>query len=101
MPGSRYDVFIRDLQSEKTERVSVASDGPQARGDSYLPVISADGRLVAFLSHSNNLVEGDTNNAGVYTVTLLVSGPGGTNTIVRPAYINVQPRRFFLPLVRR
>jgi PKD repeat protein len=39
--------------------------------------------------------------AGVYTVTLLVSGPGGTDTLVQPGYVTVQSRRFFLPLVRR
>jgi PKD repeat protein len=39
--------------------------------------------------------------AGVYTITLMVSGPGGTDTLVRPAYVTVQPRKFFLPLVRR
>jgi Tol biopolymer transport system component len=44
-----------------TSRVSVASDGTQANGDSSGPVISADGRSVAFTSNATNLVAGDTN----------------------------------------
>ncbi len=46
-----------------TTRVSVASDGVQANGDSGAGGISADGRFVAFASSASNLVTGDTNNA--------------------------------------
>ena len=55
------DVFIRDIQTGTTTFVSVASDGTQ--GDDYSggPSISADGRYVAFDSHADNLVSGDTN----------------------------------------
>jgi hypothetical protein len=45
----------------KTERVSVSSSGAQADHGSYGPVISADGRFVAFASSATNLVPGDTN----------------------------------------
>jgi len=45
------------------ERVSVASDGQQSNGASYVSAISADGRYVAFDSDASNLVEGDTNGA--------------------------------------
>lgn len=50
-----------------TERVSVASDGTQARGPETEPVssdaaISGDGRFVAFTSTATNLVAGDTND---------------------------------------
>jgi hypothetical protein len=44
-----------------TTRVSLASAGSQANGNSYQPAISADGRYVAFLSNASNLVAGDTN----------------------------------------
>ena len=44
-------------------RASVASNGTQANGDSWMPVISADGRTVAFQSKASNLVSGDTNAA--------------------------------------
>ncbi len=44
------------------ERISVASDGTQANGDSAVPSISADGRYVAFASLASNLVPDDTND---------------------------------------
>ncbi|MGZ8214799.1 MAG: TolB family protein [Methylosarcina sp.] len=57
------DVFIRDLTTGLTRRVSVSSSGGQGNGSSGDPSISPDGRYVAFSSFSNNLVPGDTNNA--------------------------------------
>lgn len=56
------DVFVRDRLAGTTELVGIASDGTVANNGSELPVISADGRIVAFRSSSNNLVPGDTNN---------------------------------------
>ena len=61
--NARVDVFIRDLDTGMVERVSIASDGTQGNGTSNSPVVSADGRLVAFGSYASTLVEGDTNNA--------------------------------------
>lgn len=40
-------------------RVSVAADGGPANGPSTQPVVSADGRFVAFVSTATNLVAGD------------------------------------------
>jgi Tol biopolymer transport system component len=57
-----WDVFIHDTQTNQTFRVSVASDGAQGNGDSFLPSISADGRYLAFVSRGSNLVSGDTND---------------------------------------
>ena len=57
-----FDVFVRDFRSGTTQRVSVASDGTQANGDSYGQAISADGRYVTFDSDASNLVPGDTNH---------------------------------------
>jgi hypothetical protein len=42
-------------------RVSVATDGTQANGHSFLAAMSATGRFVAFTSFASNLVAGDTN----------------------------------------
>src|SRR5262249_22987265 len=53
--------FVRDRLASRTTRISVASDGTQADGDSFLPTISGDGRYVAFGSFASNLVPGDTN----------------------------------------
>jgi WD40 repeat protein len=52
-------VFVHDRVTGKTALASIASDGTQGGG--LFPVISADGRYVAFGSFSDNLVEGDTN----------------------------------------
>jgi Tol biopolymer transport system component len=58
------DVFVRDLQSGTTERVSVGPGGSEGNGQSGLTgglSISADGRFVAFASLASNLVVGDAN----------------------------------------
>ena len=54
------DVFVHDLETGQTVRVSVASGGTQADDCSRDPSISADGRYVAFYSSASNLVAGDT-----------------------------------------
>src|SRR5207253_961741 len=57
------DIFVRDLTTGQTVRVSVDSAGIQGNGASFSPSLSADGRLVAFDSFATNLVPGDTNGA--------------------------------------
>lgn len=57
----RGDVFVRDLVTLTTTRVSVSSDGDEADDASYFPAISSDGRFVAFESVATNLVPDDTN----------------------------------------
>ena len=61
--NDHQDVFVRDMQTEVTTRVSVDSNGGQANDESYWVVLSADGRYVAFTSHASNLVPTDTNGA--------------------------------------
>jgi hypothetical protein len=56
------DIFVRDLQTNTTRRVSVDSNGIQGNSGSFFPVISADGRYVTFESDATNLVADDTNN---------------------------------------
>jgi len=55
------DIFLRDRQTGQTTRVSVASDGSEANGESKAPSVSAYGRYVAFGSVASNLVPDDTN----------------------------------------
>ena len=55
------DVFVHDRETGQTSRVSVASDDSQANDGSVNPVISANGRYVAFDSFASNLVSDDTN----------------------------------------
>lgn len=53
------DVFVRDRLTGSTERVSVNLAGGNPNDDSAFPVISADGRFVAFNSSASDLVPGD------------------------------------------
>ncbi len=59
-----YDVFVYDIASGATSRVSVSSGGGQGDGVSNHPGLSADGRYVVFDSVATNLVPGDTNATG-------------------------------------
>lgn len=78
MPGDTngvVDVFVHDRDADgdgifdetdpgarATVRVSVASDGSASQGgNSAIPSIGADGRVVAFASGAFNLVGGDSN----------------------------------------
>ena len=56
------DVFVRDLQTGTTTRVSVNSGGTgSGNNDSGSPMISVDGRFVVFTSTASDLVANDTN----------------------------------------
>ena len=89
------DVFVRDLVTGTTSRVSVTSTGEQANGFSaFSMAISADGRYVLFDSEATNLVPGDTNGVRDIFVhdrrtgrTSRVNGPGG----VQPDHYSEAP----------
>ncbi|HEU5159018.1 MAG TPA: hypothetical protein VFU43_18625 [Streptosporangiaceae bacterium] len=68
------DVFVRDLRTGTTTRVSVNSAGQEANELSSDPDLSADGRYVAFTSFASNLVPGDTNAQGDLFVRDLRTG---------------------------
>lgn len=48
------DIFLRDMQTKKTVRVSVGTGGVQATGPSTAGLVSNDGRYVAFQSSAND-----------------------------------------------
>jgi Tol biopolymer transport system component len=60
--NSVNDIFIRDLVAQTTERISISTSGGQSNATSFAPVVSADGRFVAFISLADNLVEDDEND---------------------------------------
>jgi Tol biopolymer transport system component len=74
-----YDVFVHDLRTGTTARVSVDSAGVEGDSQSVEPSISADGRLVAFRSLATNLVPDDTNGT---TDVFLHDRKTGTTTRV-------------------
>jgi Tol biopolymer transport system component len=68
------DIFVRDLQTGSNILVSVAADGSWGNGASTDPVMTPDGRYVAFISSATNLVAGDTNGIADVFVRDLVNG---------------------------
>jgi len=64
--NNAWDVFVHDMQTGATARVSLSNTGAQATNHCAAPSISADGRYVAFHSNATNLVTGDTN--GVWDI---------------------------------
>jgi len=84
--NGQKDVFVRDRTSGATTRVSQATGGAQATAGSGQPVLSADGRWVAFSSPAPELVAGDANNVsdvflhdrlGAITTRVSVDSSGG------------------------
>jgi Tol biopolymer transport system component len=67
--GMCPDVFVHDLATGSTDRVSIDSSGAQADGASTDPDISADGTTVVFFSAASNLVAGDTNGCTLPAVS--------------------------------
>jgi Ca2+-binding RTX toxin-like protein len=59
-----FDVFVHNRATERTERVSVASDGGQGNDHSNRPTVSGDGRVVAFESLADDLAAADGNSSG-------------------------------------
>ena len=87
---TRTDIFVRDTISKTTVRISNGFSGGEANGNSYNPVISDNGRFVAFESEATNLLEipeTSPNHRDVYLYDRDVDGngifdePGKTQTI--------------------
>lgn len=85
--NAQWDIFVHDLSTSMTTRVSVSSAGEQANHDSFSPSLSADGRYVVFRSNASNLVANDDNQRHDIFVhdrqtgqTAIVSEPGTGNS---------------------
>lgn len=68
------DIYLRDLQRQRVQRVNVGPAGAEADGDSESPAVSASGRRVAFQSFARNLVTGDSNQRSDVFVADLDAG---------------------------
>jgi Tol biopolymer transport system component len=68
-PFETLDVFVRDRRAGRTILVSANAAGtPTAQRSSFAPVISADGRYVAFVSNAHDLVSPDPGGPGFQNV---------------------------------
>jgi hypothetical protein len=56
------DIFLHDREIGLTQRISRAYNTEYPNGRSHAPVISSDGRHIAFTSEATNLVSDDSNN---------------------------------------
>ncbi|MCB9432411.1 MAG: PD40 domain-containing protein [Ardenticatenaceae bacterium] len=94
-----WDVFFHDTGTGTTKRVSVSASGQEGNGASDHPVISANGRYIAFRSIASNLVSGDTNNTydvfvydriteGIERVSVSSSGAQGNAASLAPSISN-------------
>jgi Tol biopolymer transport system component len=57
------DVYLHDRRTGITERISIGPGGKQASRPSFQPVVTNDGRFVAFYSAAKQLVANDTNDS--------------------------------------
>jgi Tol biopolymer transport system component len=55
------DVFLHDLRTGSTSRVSVSSTGAEGNGNSYRPSLSRDGGVIAFETEASNFDGSDDN----------------------------------------
>jgi Tol biopolymer transport system component len=69
--NGKDDIFLRDLATLTTTRVSVQTFGGQAHERSGACAISRDGRYVVFESDATDMVNGDTNGA----TDIFIRGP--------------------------
>jgi Tol biopolymer transport system component len=60
------DVFVNDLGTRTTTRISVSTGGMEGDHDSWEPSISSDGRYVAFTSNASNFSISDSNYWDVF-----------------------------------
>jgi len=77
--GTFNDVFVRNVSSGTTSRVSVSSGNVQSNTDCYSPSISAHGEFVIFQSRASNLVGDDGN--GMDDVFLHIVATGATTRL--------------------
>jgi Tol biopolymer transport system component len=62
--SNNTQVYVYDFQTLTSQLVSMSFNSSSGgNGNSYSPVISADGRFIAYRSAASNIVPGDNNNA--------------------------------------
>jgi Tol biopolymer transport system component len=84
--STNQNIFVRDLTAGTTTLVSVNTAGSGGTGDSMNPVISSDGRYVAFESYARDLVAGDTSVGDQIYLRDLTSGTTKLASVGEPGY---------------
>jgi Tol biopolymer transport system component len=56
-----YNIFVHNVDTGTTERVTIGWDGSEPNERSEYPAVSGDGRFVAYTSQASNLVPWDEN----------------------------------------
>jgi Tol biopolymer transport system component len=88
------DIFARDLDTGTTTRVSVGTGGVQSNGYNNHPVVSGDGRFVAFYADGSNFQAGAGKGTYVHdrqtgvTSALFAIASGGNLPVGTPAAIS-------------
>lgn len=81
--NGKTDLFIRELSTNITTRVSVSTSGVEANNNTGNYAISRTGRYIAFTSDASNLIDGQTMTCQVYirdmeaAITSLVTQTSG------------------------
>jgi Tol biopolymer transport system component len=91
------DVFVYDLHTNITRRISLDSNGKEGNSHSYQPSISADGQWVTFLSDATNLVSSDSNSSTDVFLHNLQTGV--TRLLSVDASGNQKSGNFFAPSI--
>jgi Tol biopolymer transport system component len=71
--GSSY-VYLKDLQTNTLTQIDLLNDNKLPNGSSYNPVISPDGKYVAFISDATSLVANDNNGVADVFLKNLATG---------------------------
>lgn len=71
------DIFLFELVTASTGRVSVATGGAQANGASHNAALTGDGEVAVFDSVASNLVSGDSNGVADIFVRLIPAETSG------------------------
>ncbi len=81
------DIFVRDLQNNVTVLASVGAISTTLTGSSEAPLITDDGRYVAFYSTATNLVSGVPAGGDIYIRDLVASNTIWASTYARTAIV--------------
>jgi len=107
VPGDsngKRDVFLFDVLTKRTRRISINSDGVQGNQDSQFPAMSQDGKTIVFSSYADNLFSVDFNStsdiffANRISGELTVAGGGNWNGTADVPAVNADGSQVFFQL---